>query len=175
MKKILTICIFTISIGSAFSQHVDFTLNRPKIFSIDSIEKSKKGELFETSISITVSKDYFPNADKFNLANPLIYFRNGEIFNLETNYYYSLPDSIIRLVSYSWDGSPKMVNYLNTLFESNSNIFTQYFGLKGEEKNEHHDTWDLKSLTWQNDSVYVNQFFVTSQSTNRVRVLISWK
>lgn len=175
MKRFLLLITTMLISFFSYSQEKDFLLLRPLLNSIDSIEMANKGEEFEATFKISVSSNYFPNAAKFNLANPLIYFRKTGIFNTEMNYYYSVPDSIIRLVSYSWDGNAALSGKLNSLFENNSTYFAKYFGQTGEIKNETHDTWTQKSLTWQNDTVYVYQFMVSGQRTNRVRVLISWK
>src|SRR5689334_20346600 len=120
MIRIMILTGFILFTGSVFGQNAGFTLNRPLIASIDSIEKAMQGERFISSISFRVGKDYFPNADQFNLANPFIYFRKWKQMNLEMNYYYSVPDSIVRLVSYSWDGSMKITGDLSSLFDSNA-------------------------------------------------------
>lgn len=175
MKKFAVSIIVTLLFSTTYAQDYDFPIHRPLLSSIDSIEKAAKGEKFDAPFMISVSKNYFPNADKFDLANPLIFFRKDSPFQLEMNYYYSLPDNVIRLVSYSWDGNSKQTDHLNSLFEKNAKYFTGYFGKSGEIKNEVHDTWTQKSLTWQNELVHIYQFMVTGQGTNRVRVLISWK
>jgi len=173
--KLLLPFFFLCSAYISLAQAKNFSLTRPAINEIVSIEKSNGGKLFETSIHFSVSKDYFPNADKFQLGNPFIYFREGRLFNLELNYYYSLPDSIIRLVSYSWNGSKETSDELTNIFNENAKIFSALFGLAGLENNEKHDGWDGRNIIWENDTVYVKQFQVISQSTNRVRVLLSWK
>ena len=175
MKKIISLLFLANIFVAANCQKDQFMLVRPSLNTIDSIEKNNNGEKFEFSFSIKVSKDYFPGADKFNLANPFVYFRKHEIFSLEMNYFYSIPDSIVRLISYSWGGSQKSSSQLSSLFEENSVYFNKYFGTNGEFKSEKHEDWEQKSLTWQNDLVHVHQFFVSGQTTNRVRVLISWK
>lgn len=175
MKKFVTSAIVTLVFSFSYAQDHDFLIQRPVLSSVDSIEKVAKGEKFDAPFMISVSKNYFPNADKFNLANPLIFFRKDNPFQLEMNYYYSVPDNVIRLVSYSWDCNSKQTDDLNSLFEKNAKYFTGYFGKSGEIKNEMHDAWSQKSITWQNDLVHIYQFMVTGQGTNRVRVLISWK
>jgi hypothetical protein len=175
MKKLSLLITASVIFLSSYSQQNDFLLQRPVVKSVDSIEQANKGEKFEASFKISVAADYFPNADKFNLDNPLIFFRKSGSFTTEMNYYYSVPDSIIRLVSYSWDGNQKSSGELKTLYESNANYFSKYFGKAGVGKDETHSDWSQKSLTWQNDIVYVYQFLVSSRGTNRVRVLISWK
>ena len=175
MKEFLVFAISILNFLISYSQEKNFLLNRPLLSAVDSIEKVYKGEEFKPTFTISVSKDYFPNADKFDLATPLIFFRQGNTFSTEMNYYFSLPDSTIRLISYSWDGNLKLYDELNALFETNADYFSEYFGHSGEIKNETHDTWAQKSLTWENDIVHVYQFMVSGKNTNRVRVLISWK
>ena len=175
MRRLFLFSVSTFVFSVSFSQKNEFLLIRPLLSSIDSIEKANNGEIFHTSFTISVSKDYFPNADKFHLANPLIFFRKGKIFNTEMNYYFSLPDSAIRLVSYSWNGSQKLTEDLNYLFETNASYFSKYFGQGGEIKNETHETWTQKTIIWENTIVHVKQFMVLGQGTYRVRVLISWK
>ena len=160
-----------------FGQKSNFTFSRPSVNDIDSIEISHDGHAFtyNSNISFQISSNYFPNSDKFNLGQPIASNRKTEPTKTLVNYYYSLPDSTIRLIEYTWNQSKENSQLLETLFEDNSKYFSSFFSNNGITTSEDHGDWTQKATVWENDSTYIKQFMVVGSGTFRVRLLISWK
>lgn len=157
-------------------QKIKFSLNRPSLQKIDSFETKNNGVLKTNhSVAYSISKNYFPNSDNFNLAQPISYLRETKPLKTSVQYFYSVPDSIIRLLQYTCNSTSDGVSELNKVFENNAAQFSEILGKKGETKIENEDDLTKKSTVWENEVIYINQFIITSSNTHRVRVLISWK
>jgi hypothetical protein len=153
----------------------NFYFTRPTLGSIDSIEAGNLGISLFKSYTITVAGDYFPDANTFRLGQPLIYLRDTGTLNTMVSYYFSQPDSLLRLIEYSWNASSGESNKLERLYSYNKEWISRLLKQPGNETLEKHDTWSQKTIIWQTDSVYVKQFMVIQGSPSRTRVLISWK
>lgn len=153
----------------------DFSLKRPSFYQIDSIEKKNNGIRLYPTYNISVAKDYFPNAENFDLAQPFAFTRNTSNFETQVTYFFSVPDSVVRLAEYSWDATKKSENTISQLFSSNKRLLSKFFKNKGTESERNEDTWSQKTIIWKNDSTYVKQFMLIQGKPTRTRVLISWK
>jgi|GEM_PF-2470895 len=153
----------------------DFSLQRPAIYLIDSIEKKNNGIRIYPSYTIGVAKDYFPNADKFKLGQPLVFTRDTSKLMTQVTYFFSVPDSTVRLIEYSWNATGKGQNTISQLFGSNKTLLSKHFKDKGAEIERKEDTWSQKNIIWENDSTYAKQFMLIQGKPTRTRVLISWK
>jgi len=177
MKQLLLILTFILNLGiPAKPQSSMFTIDRPSIRDIDSIESANNGKTFSyTGITFSVSKGYFPNSEKFSLGQPINSNRLTTPIKTTLSYYYSLPDSIISLIEYSWDVSMKDSSLLAGIFENNSKQFYRLFSNAGKTETEDHGSWTQKTTIWEDQRKYIKQFIVIGSYTYRVRVLISWK
>lgn len=177
MKQVIFHFTFILIAGiSARSQSLKFTIERPSIRDIDSIESANKGKTFNyTGITFSVSKGYFPNSEKFNLGQPINSNRLTNPAQTQLSYYYSLPDSTIRLIEYSWDVTMNESSLLDSIFEINSRGFYDLFSNAGKTQIEDHGSWTQKTTIWEDQRKYIKQFMVKGSYTYRVRVLISWK
>ncbi|UAY51046.1 hypothetical protein [Ferruginibacter albus] len=172
----LLVILFFLNVTISYSQPTTFSFKRPIISKLDSIEYANHGKTFYyNGITFSVSKNYFPHADSFKLGQPINSSRQKGPTNINICYYYSLPDSVIRLSEYSWDQSKGATPSLNEIFTTNATLISKYFGNNGKTKLEDHEDWTQKTTIWENKEVHVEQFMVSSEYTNRVRVLISWK
>ena len=163
----LTILILVAFHTSA--QSLNFHFERPLLTSVDSIEKNNGGQIITYVYPVSITDIYFPNATSYNLALPKVYKRESRNFSTEVSYFYSKPDSIVRLIEYSWDNKSKNTKGLFKLFRKNQKAIAKYFNDKGQVL-----YWVGKSISWKNDTTHVKQFQVNEQVTYRVRVLISW-
>lgn len=170
----LATCFSIISLH-AIAQESKLQFENPRFSEIQSIEQTEGGRKYTYSFAISVSKNYFPNSDNFNLAAPVIYFRNTYPLKTEVDYFYSLPDSIVRLKEYTWNSSNSTIDSLKVLFEKNKETISTYLKDNGTTTFEDHTTWTQKTIIWENETTYVKQFMVIGSSTYRVRVLVSWK
>jgi len=173
LKPLLLISIITIAGSSAHAQQFSIQLKRPVLKDISSIEQKAGGKeyKFSSNIRFSVSKNYFPGAGKFNLDNPLTWNRAEP--GIQVQYYYSLPDSIVRLTEYTLNNSDTVL--LKNTFNANAGQITKLLGKPVDDSTENHEDWRQQTIIWQNDETYIEQFIVIGSGTYRVRVLVSWK
>jgi len=169
MKIYSTVLFFLIS---AVTSAQSFNFVQIKAVAIDSLRQKNNGNFITYDYTIGVSQDYFPNATKFKLAEPIIYKTIQKDFVTENSFYFSKIDSVIRLIEYQWDiidESFDSVYY--KIVNQNKEIITNYFHFTPQEIPET-DVKAAKSI-WENDSVYVQQLIMPG--LQRIRVLVSWK
>jgi hypothetical protein len=175
MKNLLTIFSVLHCAFAATGQLASFQLERPEFKNIQLLEKKMLGKQFSYNFPITVSKDYFPGATTYRLANPLVYYRLNGKDRVEVSYFYSAPDKIVRLVEYSFDKAAADTLSLKQQFASNDSSFSAYFKSQATISSEMHATWWQQMNTWDNEKVHIRQFIVIGENTYRLRVLVSWK
>ncbi len=175
MKNLLTFHFIFFCLFAASGQIASFQLERPEFKNIQFIEKKMQGKKFDYNFPITVSKDYFPGASTYRLANPLVYYRPDGTNRAEVSYFYSAGDKIVRLIEYSFDRAAADTVLLKQQFASNDSSFSAYFKQKPAVTSEVNPTWWQQMNTWQNEKVHLKQFIVIGENTYRLRVLISWK
>jgi hypothetical protein len=175
MKNLLTIFFVMHCVFTASGQLVSFQLERPGIKNIRLLEKKMLGKQFNYNFPITVSKDYFPGAAAYRLANPMVYYRPDGKNRVEVSYFYSAADKIVRLVEYSFDKAAADTVLLKQQFASNDSSFSAYFKTQATVTSEMNATWWQQMNTWDNEKVHLRQFIVIGENTYRLRVLVSWK
>lgn len=179
MRTLFYILILLLVLGCKTSKEIatttDFCLQRPGIHEIDSIEKRSHGVRLYPSYKITVSQDYFPNSEKFNLGQPFVYTRDYSTVKSQVTYYFSIPDSIVRLVEYNWNAAGNGHNTISQLFSTNKLLLSKYFKNEGAGSERIEEAWSRKDIVWENDSTFVKQFMLIQGQPTRTRVLISWK
>jgi hypothetical protein len=50
-----------------------------------------------------IGNDYYPNDFKYELSNPRVFEINQKELGLETNYFYSKKDSLVKVILYQWN------------------------------------------------------------------------
>ncbi|MDI3321303.1 hypothetical protein QJ048_16020 [Pinibacter sp. MAH-24] len=148
-----------------------FQFQRISIGAIDSIEKKQNSRLFKYGYPIGVSEDYFPGRTKYKLAQPIVYRKEVKGFSYETSYYYSLPDSTLRLIEYWWEGDTNSEADFNELLEKNRKELAAY--IKGKETYQPETDTKGASDIFENDLIFGEQF--SAKGMQRIRVKISWK
>lgn len=88
----------------SFSQNL-FTFDEININDIEQIESKFNSVKSEPNGYMIITESFFPYAGKFNLEQPVVYLRRDSSFvsDLQVEYYYSKEDSIVRLITYTWD------------------------------------------------------------------------
>lgn len=172
-SSIIIIC-FVLTPTVLTAQQFEMQTKRPLVNQLAGIELKAGGKLenYPSYIRYSVSKNYFPGADKYNLDNPQMWLRAAPL-KMQVEYYYSLPDSIVRLTEYTLNNAD--TSLLKTVFNNNTVRLTAELGKPAEETKEEHEDWWQKNVIWDNNGIYVKQFMVIGSGTYRVRVLISWK
>lgn len=154
---------------------VKLDFHRPSLNKIDSIETANNGVKIYKPYEISVSKDYFPNADKFIFGTPLMFVRDTSTLRTGVTYFFSVPDSIVRLVEYSWNKTGRDKNEIDRLFKLNDSTVSKSLTKNGNRSINNQDTWSQVTDIWDTDSVHVEQFMFIRGNLLRTRVLVSWK
>jgi hypothetical protein len=175
MKNLLTISFLLLCVFAVSGQLPSFQLERPELKNIQLLEKKMMGKQFNYNFPITVSKDYFPGAAAYRLANPLVFYRPDGKNRMEVSYFYSAGDKIIRLIEYSFDRAAVDTVSLKQQFASNDSSFSAYFKSQATISREMHATWWQQMNIWENEKVHIRQFIVIGENTYRLRILVSWK
>src|SRR5688572_19470214 len=102
LKLLLT--LFTIfSLTNVFGQERIWT-KQTKISEVIAFEKEINPNATFLSQNVSLSKDYYPLADKYSISNPIIVQREPLAYlPVYAEYFYSQGDSILRLASYDWE------------------------------------------------------------------------
>ncbi|QHS56364.1 hypothetical protein GWR56_12755 [Mucilaginibacter sp. 14171R-50] len=178
LNKALVFLFLNILSVVCFGQQIDFMLERRSLSVIDSLENKVGGAVFNYNYKISLAKDYVLGVDSFQLANPKVYTRDFKPFNGSVSYFFSLPDSTVRLVEYNWDGEKENEKELRELFIKNKQLIAEKIQdqqPKFKETNTGQDDWVGLQQYWETDKIYITQFIILGAGTYRVRVNISWK
>lgn len=93
--------LFKLSTG--FSQE-QLLLKQTRLSEAMAFEKAINPAVKFSVKNITLSEDYYPLADKYRVALPIVIERQGtDHLPLNAEYYYTPKDSILRLISYDWE------------------------------------------------------------------------
>ncbi|MES2543525.1 MAG: hypothetical protein V4548_01475 [Bacteroidota bacterium] len=156
-----------------------FEFNRIKFSDIKKIEEENNGIQFTKPINITLSKDYFPEIDKYEFEQPKIFVR--DTLNMETtvSYFFTKKDSVVRLIEYSWNQGRKKGRkkepFIDDLYNFNKVEISKSLKQSGEEKSEKVDYWWQKIIRWDNDSTHIYSFIFGMEKGQRTRVIIRYK
>jgi hypothetical protein len=52
---------------------------------------------------ISIDTGIYPNEENYKLATPWTFLRDEEYFETQVSYYYSTPDSLVRVILYEWN------------------------------------------------------------------------
>lgn len=164
--------LFLLFFSPIFSFAQNFHLSKTTVKEIGLIQGTDKADPIVPGYSIGVSNDYFPNRQQFKLGQPVIYSRSDSNFTHRVNYFYSLPDSVVRLIEYEWQGTEQATEEeFNWRVKRNIELINNLLGqpksiLPATERKS------AKSI-WYNEDVHVEQFYIPGLM--RIRVLVSWK
>jgi len=154
-------------------------------------------EIIERNVGI--SKSTFPYIDEYELANPIIVLRPSKNdLPIYTEYFFSLPDSTLRFVSYDWEidryGNyndkqkiwKREANKLGQYNEKYEDIKTYLIDKLGQPTEQdfepqrtksqwgNSDYWSRKT-TWENKEVISSLSLVFASNTYRIRWNYYWK
>jgi hypothetical protein len=102
VKQLLTVITF-FSCASIFGQEKIWT-SQSKVSDVVAFERQINPNPKVLSQNVTLSKDYYPLAEKYQVANPFIVQRDRiGYLPVYAEYYYTPEDSTLRLVSYDWE------------------------------------------------------------------------
>jgi hypothetical protein len=170
MRQLLI--IFLAFLLPIFGVSQQFNFKRITTSSIHNLQKGQNAKKVIYDHPIGVSDDYFPNRRQFRLAQPICYATEDRTFHFETSYYFSKQDSVVRLIEYQWEGSESTSDAkFNLRVEQNKKLISKLFKQPG--KSTAATKTRAAKTVWENNLVYVEQFYIPAMM--RIRVLVSWK
>ena len=178
LRKILFASCFNLLSVLSYSQQIEFMFDKKPLNSIDSLEAKVGGLKFNYNYQIGLADDYVKGVKGYQIANPLIFKRDLAPFTGRVSYHFSVPDSVLRLVEYEWEGNKQTINELQDLFKKNQKFISeqledQHPGFKEDRVKE--EGWFRITDNWETDKTYIKQFVLLGSGTYRVRVMITWK
>lgn len=153
----------------------EFIFHQPKFSDIQKIENKSNGIEYKKPYNIGLSKEYFPEIDKYEFAQPKIYRRDTTNLDTEISYFFTKKDSIVRLIEYSWNQDKKKKLFIDELYKFNKTRISKQLSKKGIEKSEKIDYWWQKIIRWDNDSTHIYSFIFGIDEGQRTRIIVRFK
>jgi hypothetical protein len=148
---------------------------QPKISDIQYVEKMNGGIKYFNNIDIRLSKEYFPEIEKYEFEQPIIYHRDTANLDTQVSYFFTKKDSVIRLIEYSWNQDQNKEPFIDKLYQLNKRNIARALEMEGLEKNEGVDYWWQKVIRWDNNIVHVYSFIFGINEGQRTRVIVRFK
>ncbi len=194
-KLILSIAAF-FCLTTLFGQE-RIWVKQTKISEVVAFEKEICPKHKSLNQNVSLSKDYYPLADKYQVTNPIIVQREPlEYLPIYAEYFYTPGDSILRLASYDWE-KDRFGNFFDKqkLWKEESKKFKvydkEYERIKKalvnqlgtptstdteakEEKSDNGNFFTRESL-WETEEFHAELNMTFASMTYRVRFTIYWK
>jgi len=77
----------------------------------DSMESKNKSKRDHFSHVAGIGPSLFPNSHGYYLESPITYNDIDSIYKLKTEYFFTEPDSSVRVIMYEWDWPSKLVSF----------------------------------------------------------------
>ncbi|RBQ11471.1 hypothetical protein [Pedobacter miscanthi] len=182
--------------GVSFSQESVWT-KQSKISEVIAFERKLDPDAKFLSQNVSLSKDYYPLADRYQTVNPVIVQRKAlSALPLYAEYFFTPKDSLLRLVSYDWEKG--RYGDLKDILESRKEqggkleVYTgeyerirvqliKTFGkpAQADEKPKTVDDEGQKYLNqntlWETQEVHADLNLIFSAGTQRIRLTLYWK
>jgi len=141
---------------------------------------------------IGIGEGIYPNKNKYVLATPKTYeIKDGRNFKLETEYFYSINDSLVKVILYQWDylqknnssffeneNFSKMFKVFQEKFDDLTAQLTKQFGepvTKNIEQDKNKDDTFRDDIEWKNLNglnAYLFMFGNNSNGYRQIRLAI---
>jgi len=194
-KFILTI-ITIFSLTNVFGQEKIWT-KQTKISEVIAFEKEISPNAKFLSQNVSLSKDYYPLADKYQVTNPIIVQREPlEYLPIYAEYFYTPGDSILRLASYDWEKGrydnffdkqkmwkeeSKKFDTYNKEYERIKNVLLTQLGAPSSTDttaktvSSDRGKYFTRNTLWEKEEVHAELNMIFESMTYRVRLTIYWK
>ena len=195
LRSLLTSIAF-LSFIFSFGQERIWT-KQSKISEVITFEKKINPNAKFSSQNVSLSKDYYPLADKYQVTKPVIVQREPLVYlPLYAEYFYTPGDSILRLVSYDWEkerfgnffDKQKMWNeeskkfaIYNKEYERIKTILVEQLGIptttdtEAKEESSDRGNYFTRETVWETESLYAKLNMIFESMTYRVRLTLYWK
>jgi hypothetical protein len=197
MKRQLIYALFTLLSFTKVCAQEKIWTKQTNISEVIAFEKKINPKSKFLNQEVFVSKEYYPLADKYVVANPVIVQRAAQYYlPIYAEYYYTPGDSILRLVSYNWEKG-RYNNYFdlqktwkeeNTKFDSYDREYERIkkmlivqFGTptsadtSAKTVNSQGSNYRERNALWETENIHTELNMVFSKTTHRIRLTLYWK
>jgi hypothetical protein len=197
MTSKLFFTLFTVfNLTFVFGQEKIWT-KQSKISEVVAFEKGLNPNAKFLSQNVSLSKDYYPLADKYEVTNPVIVQREPlEYLPIYAEYFYTPGDSILRLASYDWEKGrydnffdkqkmwkeeSKKSDTYNNEYERIKKILLTQLGTPtstdttAKAVSSDRGKYFTRNTLWETEDVYAELNMIFESMTYRVRLTIYWK
>lgn len=95
------------------SDDVFYNFNNYRINEAVSFEKSVHAKDITPQYLVSIGEDIYPNVKKHKLSTPKTFKRRQGKFEIESEFFYTEPDSLIKVVLYEWNRPTTNTTYQN--------------------------------------------------------------
>ena len=195
LRPLLTSVAF-LSFIFSFGQERIWT-KQSKISDVIAFEKQINPDAIFLSQNVSLSKDYYPLADKYQVTNPVIVQRVPlEYLPVYAEYFYTPGDSILRLASYDWEKDrygnffdkqkmweeeSKKFDTYNKEYERIKTILVAQLGVptstdtNAKEESSDRGKYFTRETLWESEDVHAELNMTFESMTYRVRLTLYWK
>lgn len=195
-SKALFLIITVFNLTNAFGQEKIWT-KQTKLSEVILFEKEINDKPKFLNQSVSLSKDYYPLFDKYQVTNPLIIQRDPVGYlPVYAQYFYTSGDSILRLVSYDWEKEEfgnffdkqkiwekesKKFDTYNSEYERVKNILVNQLGtpaytdIKAKAENSDRGKYFTRETIWETEDMHAELSMIFESMTYRVRLTLYWK
>lgn len=114
----------------------------------DALSYEKKiGSVDKTPIHhISIDTGIYPNKQNYKLATPSTFLRDEGYLQTQVSYYYSTPDSLVRVILYEWNKKDLKTFEIKKEIENKFNQFKNHWNSISKELNEEFGLPTLKKI-----------------------------
>jgi hypothetical protein len=195
-KIFITVLVSCLCLQNSFAQEKIWT-KQTKISEVIAFEKSINPNAKFLTQKVSLSKEYYPQVDKYEIPNPIIVQREPlEYLPIYANYFYSQQDSVLRLVSYNWEKDvygnffekqkmwkqeSKKLELYNKEYERIKKVLLSQLGQPNTEDSavrtvtSENGDYLTRSTLWETKDVHTKLNMIFASSTYRIRLTMYWK
>ncbi|MEP7236911.1 MAG: hypothetical protein ABI685_03565 [Ferruginibacter sp.] len=195
-SKLLFLIATFFNLATSFAQERIWA-KQSKISEVIAFEKEINPNAKFLSQNVSLSKDYYPLAGKYQVTTPVIIQREPLVYlPIYAEYYYTPNDSILRLASYDWEKGrydnffdkqkmwkeeSKKLDTYNKEYERVKQVLITQLGnpnttdSKVKEMSSEGDKYFTRDTLWETEDLHAELNMIFGSMTYRVRLTIYWK
>lgn len=172
-------------------------LKQTKISEVVAFEKEISPNPKFLSKEVSLSKDYYPLIDKYEVTNPVIVQREQlEYLPVYAEYFYTPKDSILRLASYDWERDrygnffdkqkiwqeeSKKFKIYDSEYERIRAVLVNELGTpvatdkEAKKRKSENTKYFTRESSWENKDFHAQLTMTFASTTYRIRFTIYWK
>lgn len=195
MKNLLTLTFLCLCLSTLAQENI--WTKQTKMTEVIAFERQLNPQVKFLSQKVRLSKDYYPLGERHKTVNPIIVQRKatGKL-PIYAEYFYTEPDSILRLASYDWEArrygdlkeilearksEKEKLNIYLSEYERIRNELIGTFGkpAKADKKpktlSDEGVSYLNQNTLWETEELHADLNMIFSDGTQRIRLTLYWK